>query len=255
VGCRIHPAARARLELTAGNTTIALPHAHHPLRPHATRRCRKKYESPILAAREPWATDRQKAEATAASSELSNIVNQFILRRTNTLLSKHLPPKLLQVVCVRMAPLQQQLYTHFLEGQRVAAILSGRSSGVLASITALRKLVNHPRLVYDAMRAQKTGAARNADSAAGFEDCEQYFPDSFHRDRSACEEMSGKFELTARMLTMLRNTTTDRIVIVSCYTQTLDLFTALCREHVSALCACAFGRGLLVVCVVLGGNS
>ena len=32
------------------------------------------------------------------------------------------------------------------------------------------------------------------------------------------------------MLKLLRATTDDRIVLVSCYTQTLDLFTALCRE-------------------------
>jgi len=44
--------------------------------------------------------------------------------------------------------------------------------------------------------------------------------------------MSGKFLLAQRMLTMLRTTTSDRIVIVSCYTQTLDLFQALCREKV-----------------------
>lgn len=60
----------------------------------------------------------------------------------------------------------------------------------------------------------------------------QYFPDSFHRERSACAEMSGKFELLSRMLVQLRASTTDRIVIVSCYTQTLDLFTVLCREKV-----------------------
>ena len=58
---------------------------------------RKRFESPILLAREPWSTEAQKKTAEEASSELSNIVNQFILRRTNTLLSKHLPPKLMQV--------------------------------------------------------------------------------------------------------------------------------------------------------------
>ncbi len=60
----------------------------------------------------------------------------------------------------------------------------------------------------------------------------QFFPENFNRERSACSEMSGKFELASRMLTMLRLTTNDRIVIVSCYTQTLDLFQILCRENV-----------------------
>jgi DNA repair and recombination RAD54-like protein len=66
----------------------------------------------------------------------------------------------------------------------------------------------------------------------------QFFPLNFFRERGACAEMSGKFELAARMLTMLRHTTTDRIVIVSVYTQTLDLFSALCRERVSGLGGC-----------------
>jgi DNA repair and recombination protein RAD54 and RAD54-like protein len=180
---------------------------------------------------------------------------QFILRRTNTLLSKHLPPKLVQVVCVHMTPLQKDLYTHFLESKNLSAVMSGKVSGVLSSITALRKLVNHPKLIYDVVRAQQAAgsSAKKDDAAAGFEDCEkvraprafltiptptpstahpQFFPDNFHRERSACAEMSGKFELMSRMLTQLRVTTKDRIVIVSCYTQTLDLFTALCREKV-----------------------
>jgi hypothetical protein len=38
--------------------------------------CSKKFEAPILAGREPWATDSQKAKAEAASTELSNVVNQ-----------------------------------------------------------------------------------------------------------------------------------------------------------------------------------
>jgi DNA repair and recombination RAD54-like protein len=58
----------------------------------------------------------------------------------------------MQVVCVKMSPLQTQLYEHFLESKNLSAMMSGKESGVLASITALRKLVNHPKLIYDAMR-------------------------------------------------------------------------------------------------------
>lgn len=108
---------------------------------------------------------------------------------------------------------------------------------MLSSITALRKLVNHPKLIYDVVRAQQAagkggGGGGRADSgAAGFEDCEKFFPEAFHREHSACAEMSGKFSVAAQMLSLLRRKTKDRIVIVSCYTQTLDLFGALCREN------------------------
>jgi DNA repair and recombination RAD54-like protein len=96
---------------------------------------RKRFSSPILEAREPWASERVKAAGDEASKELSGIVNQFILRRTNTLLSKHLPPKLMQVVCVRLAPLQQALYNHFLSSKELSLIMSGTQKGVLSSIT------------------------------------------------------------------------------------------------------------------------
>ncbi len=41
----------------------------------------------------------------------------------------------------------------------------------------------------------------------------------------------------ARMLAVLRTETNDRIVIVSNYTQTLDLFSNLCRERQVCLLA------------------
>ena len=43
------------------------------------------------------------------------------------------------------------------------------------------------------------------------------------------EMLSGKFAVVATLLHKLRQETTDRIVIVSNYTQTLDLFQTLCR--------------------------
>jgi DNA repair and recombination RAD54-like protein len=44
-------------------------------------------------------------------------------------------------------------------------------------------------------------------------------------------DFSGKFLLIANMLDVMRRETDDRIVIVSNYTQTLDLFGALCQER------------------------
>lgn len=54
---------------------------------------RKHFESPILQGREPDSTADEAQLGLDRSSELSQIVNDFILRRTNALLSAHLPPK------------------------------------------------------------------------------------------------------------------------------------------------------------------
>ena len=54
---------------------------------------RRRFENPILAGREPDATDDAAKLGAERSAELSGIVNEFILRRTNSLLSEHLPPK------------------------------------------------------------------------------------------------------------------------------------------------------------------
>ena len=54
---------------------------------------RKRFERPILEGREPGVVSEKEALAAERSAELSQIVNAFILRRTNSLLSAHLPPK------------------------------------------------------------------------------------------------------------------------------------------------------------------
>lgn len=85
---------------------------------------RKKYEGPILAGREPGASDAEVQLGNERSEELSAFVNQFILRRTNTILSKHLPPKLVSVVCCRMTDMQTMLYRHFLDSKAAKQILT-----------------------------------------------------------------------------------------------------------------------------------
>lgn len=109
---------------------------------------RRYFEAPILAGREPGAAGDVAGLGAARAAELSSLVNHFILRRTNGLLSAHLPPKLVAVVCCRMAPLQAQLYGRFLESKAAAALFAcQRASRVLSAITSLRKLLTHPKSV------------------------------------------------------------------------------------------------------------
>ena len=199
----------------------------------------KKYERPILAGREPDATEAELERAQVANADLSELVNKFILRRTNTILSKHLPPKVVEVVCCKLSPLQQALYEHFLTSKAATQALTGKATAVLPAITALKKLCNHPKLIHDMIKGSKnTGQA-----ASGFSTCAEFFTPGMYDGgggRSGrggtgmapgWEEHSGKFGVLARLLANLRAETKDRIVIISNYTQTLDLVGQLCRDR------------------------
>ncbi len=43
--------------------------------------------------------------------------------------------------------------------------------------------------------------------------------------------ISGKFQVLDYILAMVRATTSDKVVLVSNYTQTLELFEKLCRQR------------------------
>ena len=198
---------------------------------------RKRYENPIVAGREPDASDEEKALGQERSAELSSIVNEFILRRTNNLLSQHLPPKVVEVVCCRMTPIQFELYSHFVQSRTVRSLFSSdKSAQALSAITSVRKLLNHPKLIYDEVQA--SNRAGKSSGSKGFEGCERIMePGLFDTQRgsrgslpSGWEKMSGKFLVATRMLELLRIQTKDRVVIVSNFTQTLDLFSTYCRE-------------------------
>jgi DNA repair and recombination RAD54-like protein len=141
---------------------------------------------------------------------------------------------------------QTNIYKHFLHSKEVSSILTGgKAAGVLSSITALKKLCNHPRLIWDSSLgttcAPGDAACARAMPAlmtkfAGFEGVQRLFPDGFKenikRSRGGCmTELSGKLFVLDKMLASIRSSSSDRIVLISSYTQTLDLFSALCRER------------------------
>ncbi|WVZ73525.1 hypothetical protein U9M48_021822, partial [Paspalum notatum var. saurae] len=192
---------------------------------------RRYYEAPIICGREPTASAEEKKLGSERSAELSA---KFILRRTNALLSNHLPPKIVEVVCCKLTPLQTTLYNHFIHSKNVKRLISeeAKQSKILAYITALKKLCNHPKLIYDTIKSNNSGGS-------GFDDCLRFFPPELFSGRSGSwtggggmwVELSGKMHVLARLLGHLRQKTNDRIVLVSNYTQTLDLFVQLCRER------------------------
>nr|CCA25191.1 DNA repair and recombination protein RAD54 putative [Albugo laibachii Nc14] len=198
---------------------------------------RKQFMGPILRGREPDATDKEQSLAQGCSWTLCNIVNQFILRRGNTLNAKHLPPKLMQVICCPLSSLQEKLYKRFLESKAMRNIMKQQNVNVLPSITALKKLCNHPLLLF-----KDDGTALL--KLPGFEDCQQIIASeqknnftsgqrafSTNQKQTCHPGWSGKLQLLDHLMQMMRKETKERIVVVSNYTQTLDLVSLLCSER------------------------
>ena len=96
-------------------------------------------------------------------------------------------------------------------------------------------MCNHPNLVFtDARRARNS---RSTTAAHGLIESMRIFPEEFSGGRGGRSRdtfnpaYSGKFLLMDSLLRKLRKETDDRIVIVSNYTQTLDLFVKLCCKR------------------------
>ncbi|ETN67272.1 DNA repair and recombination protein RAD54 [Anopheles darlingi] len=187
---------------------------------------RKQYEIPILRGQDANSTDTEREKAAERLQELAALVNRCMIRRTSALLTKYLPVKFEMVVCVRMTAVQAELYKAFLESDTVRKSLQQQRSEqkatltALSNITTLKKLCNHPDLVYDKIQ----------EGADGFEKAGNILPANYS-PRELRPELGAKLLLLDCMLASIKTNTNDKIVLVSNYTQTLDLFEKLCRKR------------------------
>lgn len=192
---------------------------------------RKKFEIPILRGRDAAATDKEEELGKERLKELVEIVNKCMIRRTSDLLSKYLPKKIELIVCVKLTELQADLYRRFLKTNVVKEVVAnedddeerkGVGNSSLKAITFLKKLCNHPQLVYEDWKNDKEGTYRSLLS---------HFPESFRNSPKVVVEYSGKLKIVDMLLAMIKATTTDKVVLISNYTQTLDLFVNLFSQR------------------------
>ncbi|XP_075228998.1 DNA repair and recombination protein RAD54-like okr isoform X1 [Lycorma delicatula] len=185
----------------------------------------KHYEKPILKGQDSLASDADRAKAAERLEQLIGLVNRCLIRRTSALLSKYLPVKTEQVVCIKLSPLQENLYKHLINSEALSRTLKDGNGKIalssLSSITSLKKLCNHPDLVLDKI----------VSGCDGFENALDLLPAGYNSKSKIGlnVELSNKLMVLDCMLAVIKTTTTDKMVLVSNYTQTLDLFERLCR--------------------------
>eukprot|EP00557_Chaetoceros_sp_GSL56_P007354 CAMPEP_0176492250 /NCGR_PEP_ID=MMETSP0200_2-20121128/8886_1 /TAXON_ID=947934 /ORGANISM="Chaetoceros sp., Strain GSL56" /LENGTH=1191 /DNA_ID=CAMNT_0017889775 /DNA_START=1545 /DNA_END=5117 /DNA_ORIENTATION=+ len=219
---------------------------------------RKNILFPVLRGREPDATEKQKQKMMEKQNELATITNEFILRRVNTLNAQHLPPKLVQVVCCNLTDIQKNMYQHLISSKDMQHVLDGKQVNCLSSIQMLMKLCNHPRLVAEedprenpsngnmrraASRQQSYNEDEKSSAAPGADGVSKFLPlDQGGGGRGlnapVRPEWSGKMFVLYRLMKEMRKpgNGNDKIVIVSNYTQTLDLIGKMCRENSWGFC-------------------
>ena len=56
----------------------------------------RRYEEPIVRSKQPEASDDEREEGELRLEELNAISSRFILRRTQDIISKYLPPKVIR---------------------------------------------------------------------------------------------------------------------------------------------------------------
>ncbi|KAL3876929.1 hypothetical protein ACJMK2_034709 [Sinanodonta woodiana] len=190
---------------------------------------RRVFENPIVAARQPGASKEEIKLGEERAAELARITKFFVLRRTQDINNKYLPSKNEIVIFCRPSSLQLRLYHQLLRCQLIRSCLAGRLSGSphLICIAALKKLCNHPSLIFSkAKQIDSFQKKENEDSV--YLGLYELFDPGFSEDQFRFED-SGKLKTLFSLLEELhQQAPTEKVVLVSNHTKTLDLLQVCC---------------------------
>ena len=175
----------------------------------------KEFEGPIVKSRQPGAVRKDVDKGEAQSAELADLTAPFILRRTAEVLSKYLPAKTECVLFCRPTRAQASVYRHVLASPAFQSAL-GNAEASLQLITVLKKVCNSPSLLSLKISQEP---AKNSTIATLL----SAIPPSLLHSAAG----SGKLRVLDQLLHNLHTTTSEKIVLVSNYTSTLDLMAVL----------------------------
>lgn len=179
------------------------------------------YADPILKAQEPNATNSICDLAWNRSEELWKVTENFILRRTGSLLQALLPPRNEYIIFCKCSDLQKNAYLSLISSKLFTLAIEGSNgSNALALTSILRKLVNHPDLVY-------LSKYNNCDIEDVVKKVTEKFPKDYMKDVERTGYSSKlKFFDVIMAESVARK---EKVVVVSCFTKTLDMIEQHCR--------------------------
>ncbi|XP_011163538.1 DNA repair and recombination protein RAD54B [Solenopsis invicta] len=172
------------------------------------------YEEPIVASQCPHANDDVLSLGKERSTELYERTKSFILRRTQSTINKYLPHKYEIVLFCSLSKKQKDLYSLVTDAWFNKICLEDKNSMHFSIIIALKKICNHPNLFIN----EKENVLYNALSKTCMSQIKQ--DNNFN-------EYCGKVTILQTLLRNLKKTD-EKLVLVSYYTQTLDLLEIIC---------------------------
>ena len=177
----------------------------------------KEFEIPIVKSRQPSASKKDVEKGEARSEELASLTSMFILRRTADILSKYLPSKTEYILLCRPTAAQASTYQHVLACPAFQGAL-GSSEASLQLITVLKKICNSPSLLNSKILSDPSAAVSPLTAA---------LLASIPRHLLRTNAGSTKLRVLDQLMHNLRTNTSEKIVLVSNYTATLDLLQTL----------------------------
>ncbi|KAJ1529567.1 hypothetical protein ONE63_006338 [Megalurothrips usitatus] len=190
---------------------------------------RREFEEPIVASQEPNCAQIVRRLGEERAGELNSKTSCFILRRTQAVINQYLPTKTEVVVFIKPAFIQKLLCRAALDWWENRDSTPGSGEGVchLGVMTALKKICNHPALIRcEDFFDEEAGM----DSKTYQESLLQELSDLYNaHDGTIAVHHSAKLTVVRRLLEhiiCLR----ERVVLISYFTQTLDLLSSLCDE-------------------------
>ncbi|KAL4934414.1 DEAD/DEAH box helicase [Aspergillus undulatus] len=176
----------------------------------------KEFETPIVRSRQPEATEKDIEKGEARNEELRELTLKFMLRRTADILAKYLPPKTEYVLFCKPTSTQAKIYQNVLASPVFQSAL-GSSESALQLITILKKLCNSPSLLSPKNVNEKPSETISALMSS--------LPPNLLRHFSP--SCSAKIRVLDQLLNHLHTSTSEKIVLVSNYTSTLNLLANL----------------------------
>lgn len=176
----------------------------------------REFEGPIVRSRQPEATRKDIEKGESRNEELRELTSKFMLRRTADILAGYLPPKSEYVLFCTPTSTQANIYRHVLASP-VFQYAIGNSESALQLITILKKLCNSPSLL-----SPKTAKEEPSETISSLLSS---LPPNLLRHFSP--SASAKIRVLDQFLYNLRNTTSEKVVLVSNYTSTLNLLATL----------------------------